>query len=104
MVTFLLIYVESASCFNRFPGSCNPLYGCAGDFGRKVMKMLRVAWLGLVALIAATFGAPALAQDYPNQRVTIVVPFGAGSVTRSEEHTSELQSLRHLVCRLLLEK
>src|SRR5437899_9785570 len=26
------------------------------------------------------------------------------SVTRSEEHTSELQSLRHVVCRLLLEK
>src|ERR1035438_10869884 len=26
------------------------------------------------------------------------------SVYRSEEHTSELQSLRHLVCRLLLEK
>src|SRR5437899_4451878 len=25
-------------------------------------------------------------------------------LTRSEEHTSELQSLRHLVCRLLLEK
>src|SRR5947199_270239 len=33
---------------------------------------------------------------------------GAGGVVvppeRSEEHTSELQSLRHLVCRLLLEK
>src|SRR5205814_7372744 len=29
----------------------------------------------------------------------------AGAVgKRSEEHTSELQSLRHLVCRLLLEK
>src|ERR1039458_5499085 len=26
------------------------------------------------------------------------------SAQRSEEHTSELQSLRHLVCRLLLEK
>src|SRR5262245_64197204 len=26
------------------------------------------------------------------------------STLRSEEHTSELQSLRHLVCRLLLEK
>src|SRR5262245_64015779 len=26
------------------------------------------------------------------------------SGSRSEEHTSELQSLRHLVCRLLLEK
>src|SRR5262245_43663368 len=29
---------------------------------------------------------------------------GAGTLVRSEEHTSELQSLRHLVCRLLLEK
>src|SRR5471030_3520870 len=29
-------------------------------------------------------------------------PFSPG--IRSEEHTSELQSLRHLVCRLLLEK
>src|SRR5262245_63512506 len=28
----------------------------------------------------------------------------AVGVERSEEHTSELQSLRHLVCRLLLEK
>src|SRR5205814_10012014 len=44
---------------------------------------------------------------------SIGLPFGLGlgvlySVTtisgRSEEHTSELQSLRHLVCRLLLEK
>src|SRR2546429_3579668 len=29
---------------------------------------------------------------------------GVTSVTRSEEHTSELQSRLHLVCRLLLEK
>src|SRR5947199_5131645 len=33
------------------------------------------------------------------------VPQGHGDLyIRSEEHTSELQSLRHLVCRLLLEK
>src|SRR5262245_64109847 len=31
------------------------------------------------------------------------ISFSARSL-RSEEHTSELQSLRHLVCRLLLEK
>src|SRR5205814_10364354 len=31
-------------------------------------------------------------------------PPPASSRGRSEEHTSELQSLRHLVCRLLLEK
>src|SRR5437899_10207088 len=29
---------------------------------------------------------------------------GDAVLDRSEEHTSELQSLRHLVCRLLLEK
>src|SRR5262245_63754685 len=29
---------------------------------------------------------------------------GGAGWRRSEEHTSELQSLRHLVCRLLLEK
>src|SRR5437899_10248118 len=32
------------------------------------------------------------------------VKLGAEIGKRSEEHTSELQSLRHLVCRLLLEK
>src|SRR5687768_17651897 len=31
-------------------------------------------------------------------------PAPAATVTRSEEHTSELQSRLHLVCRLLLEK
>src|ERR1039458_10865381 len=38
--------------------------------------------------------------DYPSpsRRTVIHAP------ERSEEHTSELQSLRHLVCRLLLEK
>src|SRR5262245_63874837 len=31
-------------------------------------------------------------------------PVASTAFARSEEHTSELQSLRHLVCRLLLEK
>src|SRR5262245_62181531 len=43
------------------------------------------------------------------QTATLTVRLGIttgviASVARSEEHTSELQSLRHLVCRLLLEK
>src|SRR5262245_63171016 len=49
--------------------------------------------------------------DYPcdlkkGEKVTFILSLhGAGSYgNRSEEHTSELQSLRHLVCRLLLEK
>src|SRR5205814_4657354 len=32
------------------------------------------------------------------------LPSRVAKMKRSEEHTSELQSLRHLVCRLLLEK
>src|SRR5258708_31600299 len=42
----------------------------------------------------------------PAGRVAALVgPNGAGKTTlRSEEHTSELQSPDHLVCRLLLEK
>src|ERR1039458_128244 len=38
-------------------------------------------------------------DDRPKQ----FCPLLDGKTLRSEEHTSELQSLRHLVCRLLLE-
>src|ERR1035438_8886133 len=52
---------------------------------------------GLVAKLALFTMAPS----------EITGPPGAGGEylykNRSEEHTSELQSLRHLVCRLLLE-
>src|ERR1039458_312630 len=34
----------------------------------------------------------------------VYLPAGGAEIHRSEEHTSELQSLRHLVCRLLLEQ
>src|SRR5262245_63529758 len=36
--------------------------------------------------------------------VAVAIVAAATATIRSEEHTSELQSLRHLVCRLLLEK
>src|SRR3712207_770131 len=35
---------------------------------------------------------------------TRLISLGTASATRSEEHTSELQSRQYLVCRLLLEK
>src|SRR5438045_5533207 len=38
------------------------------------------------------------------RRVWHVESLAGQALRRSEEHTSELQSLRHLVCRLLLEK
>src|SRR5205814_7586436 len=42
---------------------------------------------------------PRLGEPTPDVSGAIVP-----TLVRSEEHTSELQSLRHLVCRLLLEK
>jgi tripartite-type tricarboxylate transporter receptor subunit TctC len=47
------------------------------------MTMLRIAAQAGAVLAAATFfaTAPVAAQSYPNQRVTIVVPFSAGSIT-----------------------
>jgi len=49
------------------------------ELRRKAMKKFIQVALALAALVAT--GIPASAQSYPNQRVTIVVPFGAGSVT-----------------------
>src|SRR3989442_8307688 len=44
-------------------------------------------------------------QDYHLLRqVSFIQLLSAGADHRSEEHTSELQSRPHLVCRLLLEK
>src|SRR5438045_4443186 len=40
----------------------------------------------------------------PNLEILVLMRVFQGLGGRSEEHTSELQSLRHVVCRLLLEK
>src|SRR5687767_15569438 len=51
-----------------------------------------IPWAAIVAAITVLLGT-AGAEWWNGQRVS----------TRSEEHTSELQSLAYLVCRLLLE-
>src|SRR5690349_22714340 len=71
--------------------------------------------LGCVALVG--FGnslwhptaIPTLAQRFPERKGLVLSLHGMGgnvgdAIARSEEHTSELQSRRDLVCRLLLEK
>jgi tripartite-type tricarboxylate transporter receptor subunit TctC len=47
------------------------------------MKPLRTVCLAVAVIVAAGVGMllPSAAQNFPTQRVTIVVPFGAGSVT-----------------------
>src|SRR3989442_14679300 len=56
---------------------------------------------------SAWFGLPGRAGDFSLPHAAPLADLlagglAAGSVTRSEEHTSELQSRPHLVCRLLL--
>src|SRR5687768_11428025 len=58
-----------------------------------------------VEAVTATAGSRALAVAKSTKNRWKITTGGAPTVTlRSEEHTSELQSRLHLVCRLLLEK
>src|SRR5947199_7336232 len=52
-----------------------------------------------ISLIASSAAAPRRSDRRPRATAS-----SRPDSPRSEEHTSELQSLRHLVCRLLLEK
>src|SRR5438876_5050461 len=96
-----------------------------GENRRYKNKRDRVGWLHLVqqaGQVARKLNGPGdpgpqandgEAESLPNDELEDVTFFRAerdayaeftGSQTRSEEHTSELQSPVHLVCRLLLEK
>src|SRR5262245_64911535 len=68
------------------------------------MRGLRVIIAG-AGLSAALPGVVAAHTDLPVIGVPLTSKTSvAGGLDRSEDHTSELQSLRHLVCRLLLEQ
>src|ERR1035441_3008677 len=54
--------------------------------------------------LAKALQGDAATKNISNSPTLTLEATKAGIILRSEEHTSELQSLRHLVCRLLLEK
>src|SRR5262245_62946264 len=66
--------------------------GHVGVVGASVVLGLRFQTVVLQAAAAVVRG------------LRVAGDFVESQVVESEEHTSELQSLRHLVCRLLLEK
>src|SRR5205814_6295908 len=65
-----------------------------------------VAATGLYVALFLTYGYDSIRENGVAKGVILASRFMIPIVPllRSEEHTSELQSLRHLVCRLLLEK
>src|SRR5262245_65030101 len=72
---------------------------------RAIEKKLKAAQLDLSATEALTAlkTVRVVDIDLGNGTRKRCVTKGSQRAARSEEHTSELQSLRHLVCRLLLE-
>src|SRR5262245_62969277 len=56
------------------------------------------------AIIAPRLSTAAFTDPGAITRMWTLPPGSENAAVQSEEHTSELQSLRHLVCRLLLEK
>src|SRR5258705_6662419 len=87
------------------------------DYDTKLLPLLRKLKIGCARAIVldahAILGRPNLARSTYSNRVfarrnpgkrELAACRSCSGILRSEEHTSELQSLRHLVCRLLLEK
>src|SRR2546425_6125162 len=54
--------------------------------------------------VGGVVGRAITSGDFKGKRDESALLYPGGGKARSEEHTSELQSLAYLVCRLLLEK
>src|SRR5689334_24510250 len=74
------------------------------DVGRRELRIENDESIAFSKLVLAT-GSTAIRLNVPGADLPGVNTFRDNrDVDRSEEHTSELQSQFHLVCRLLLEK
>src|SRR5690625_6868473 len=91
------------------------ILGATGAVGQKFIRLLEShPWFNVTALGASERSAGKKYKDAANWIEPVMRPekvsdievreCRASEFTRSEEHTSELQSRGHLVCRLLLEK
>src|SRR5439155_19801462 len=86
---FLFLMIRPPPCFTLFPYT-TLFRSCPSRFGLRRTREAAGVW-------------PAL-PEHRVYRHDIRVGIRDAQVARSEEHTSELQSRGHLVCRLLLEK
>src|SRR2546422_2135252 len=79
------------------------LTAIAHEFGRSDKEIAYSISLTLAFRPVGAFVFGLLADRY-GRRLPLMLDLVFFSLVRSEEHTSELQSRLHLVCRLLLEK
>src|SRR2546425_6913844 len=103
LLTYVLSFVFIGIYWNNHP---HLLHAAQHIDGRVLWANLHLLfWLSLVPFTTGWVG------DYPAAAIPTAIYGGvfllagvAWLLLRSEEHTSELQSLAYLVCRLLLEK
>src|SRR5258705_4510702 len=88
-------------------GNCSRETGCAPLEASAILSEKKYAAKFITTAIPSAIcmpPRPAIAPPATTSTTVRAIAGRGGMQIRSEEHTSELQSLRHLVCRLLLEK
>src|SRR5690625_6256494 len=83
------------------------MFGLLGVVLIVILEAKKIRGAILIGILATTLAAILTGQVAPPEAIFSTPPSlspVAFQLDRSEEHTSELQSRGHLVCRLLLEK
>src|SRR5205814_3116603 len=88
------------SLHDALPISSRPSNSCVGATGSAVTPSASTCASAATPSIRASSSALGITSRRSVDGTSVRTQWSV----RSEEHTSELQSLRHLVCRLLLEK
>src|ERR1039458_10430622 len=94
----LNLWAESCRIHSTAPDRSTPLTGILATYTQSRHSRPRRPTFGTASARHKFRGNMCLPEGWRS------CPGSSFSTPRSEEHTSELQSLRHLVCRLLLEK
>src|SRR2546425_148218 len=91
---------DHAAVLRRVVNDARQIFLCSGWMGTVAVGRLEQQHVGGGDGLRIAQDGPVVATEIAREHE----PHGTHGELRSEEHTSELQSLAYLVCRLLLEK